>query len=136
MSHFELHFLNWIGFHLIAIFVNPDQIPISKCLSISNKIEGMIKKFDAVKTTFKDTGGPCLMRISLVRISLVRISLLWFLKKFHKYLPYANFGLFISLVQFFGQNMWLMQFFGYLFHYCDLPYANFGLFISLLRTFG
>ena len=25
-----------------------------------------------------------------------------------------------------------MQFFGYLFHYCDLPYANFGLFISLV----
>ena len=21
---------------------------------------------------------------------------------------------------------WLMRFFGYLFHYCDLPYANFG----------
>ena len=71
-----------------------------------------------------------------MRISLVRISVLLFLKTFHKYLPYANFGIFISLVQFFGQNIWLMQFFGYLLHYCDLPYANFGLFISLLRIFG
>jgi hypothetical protein len=40
----------------------------------------------------------------LMRISLVRISLLRFFKTFHKYLPYANFGLFISLVQFFGQK--------------------------------
>ena len=70
-----------------------------------------------------------------MRISLVQISLLRFFKTFHKYLPYANFGLFISLVRFFGQNIWLMRFFGYLFHYCDLPYANFGLFISLLRIF-
>ena len=66
------------------------------------------------------------MRISLVRISLVQFSLVRFFKTFNKYLPYANFGLFISLVQFFG----------YFFHYCDLPYANFGLFISLLRIFG
>ena len=35
-----------------------------------------------------------------MRISLVRISLLRFFKTFHKYLPYANFGLFISLVRF------------------------------------
>ena len=55
-----------------------------------------------------------------MRISLVRISLLQFFETFHKYLPYANFGLFTSLVQFFGQNIWLMRFFGYLFHYCDL----------------
>jgi hypothetical protein len=74
----------------------------------------------------KDAGGSRLMRISLVRI----------FKTFHEYLPYANFGLFISLVRFFGHNIWLMQFFGYLFHYCDLPYANFGLFTSLLRIFG
>ena len=73
------------------------------------------------------------MQISLVPISLLRISLLRFLKTFHKYLPLANFGLFISLAQFFVQNIWLMQFFGHLFHYWDLPYANFGLFISLLR---
>ena len=26
-----------------------------------------------------------------------------------------------------------MQFFGYLFHYCNLPYANCGLFISLVQ---
>ena len=45
-----------------------------------------------------------LVRISLVRISLVRISLLRFFKTFHKYLPYANFGLFISLLQFFGHK--------------------------------
>ena len=76
------------------------------------------------------TGGSCIMQISLVRISLLR-----FFKTFHKYLPYANFGLFISLVQFFGQNIWLMQFFGYSFHYCNLPYANFWLFISLLQIF-
>ena len=37
------------------MFVNPDQIPISKCLLISNKIEVMIIKLDAVKTAFKDT---------------------------------------------------------------------------------
>ena len=71
-----------------------------------------------------------------MRISLVRISLLQFLKIFHKYLSYENFGLFISLVQFFGQNTWLMQFFGYLFHYCNLLCANFGLSILLLRIFG
>ena len=74
--------------------------------------------------------------LGLIRISLVRNSLLWFFKTFHKYLPYANFGLFISLVQFFGQNIWLMRFFGYSFHYCHLPYANFGLFFSLLWIFG
>jgi hypothetical protein len=71
-----------------------------------------------------------------MQISLVRISLLQFFKTFHKYLPYANSGLFISLVRFFGQNIWLTQFFGYSFDYCDLPYANFGLSISLLRIFG
>ena len=74
----------------------------------------------------KITGGPRLMWISLVQISLLR-----YFKTFHKYLPYANFGLFISLLQIFGQKIWLMRFFGYLFHYCYLPYANFGLFISL-----
>ena len=57
-------------------------------------------------------------------ISLVRTSLLRFLKILHKYLLYVNFGLFTSLVQFFGQNIWLMRFFGYLFHYCDLPYVR------------
>ena len=40
-----------------------------------------------------------------MRISLVRMLLLWFFKTFRKYLPYANFGLFISLVQFFGQKI-------------------------------
>ena len=40
-----------------------------------------------------------------MRISFVWISLLWFFKTFYKYLPYANFGLFISLVQFFGQKI-------------------------------
>ena len=42
--------------------------------------------------------GISLVRISLVRISLVRVSLLQFFKTFHKYLPYANFGAFTSLV--------------------------------------
>jgi hypothetical protein len=77
------------------------------------------------------TGGSRLMRISIVKISLLR-----FFKSFHKYLPYANFGLFISLEPFFGQNIWLMQFFDYLFHYCDFPYTNFGIFILLLRIIG
>ena len=51
------------------------------------------------------TEGSRLMRISLVRISLVRISLLRFFETFHKYSPYASFGLFISLVPFFGQKI-------------------------------
>ena len=47
-----------------------------------------------------------IQRVSrLMRISLVRISLLRFSKIFHKYLPYANFGLFISLVRFFGDKI-------------------------------
>ena len=37
-------------------------------------------------------------------ISLVRTSLLRFLKILHKYLLYVNFGLFFSLVRFFGQK--------------------------------
>ena len=37
------------------MYVNPDQIPIPKCLLISNKIEGMKIKLGAVKTAFKDT---------------------------------------------------------------------------------
>ena len=60
------------------------------------------------------TGGSRLMKISLVRISLPR-----FFKTFHKYLANVNFGLFISLVRIFGQNIQLMRIF--------------GLFISLLR---
>ena len=39
------------------------------------------------------------------------ISLLRFFKTFHKYIVYANFGLFISIVRFFGQNIWLTRFF-------------------------
>ena len=68
-----------------------------------------------------NTGGSCLMRISLVRISLLR-----FFKTFHKYLPNAKFGLFISLVQLFCYLFhYLLQFalcqliLGYLFHYCE-----------------
>ena len=61
-----------------------------------------------------NTGGSRLMRISFVRISLLRVF-----KTFHKYLTNANFGLFVSLVPFFGQNISLMRIF--------------GLFISLLR---
>jgi hypothetical protein len=34
----------------------------------------------------------------------MRMSLLQFFKTFHKYVPYPNFGLFIS-VQFFGQKI-------------------------------
>ena len=41
------------------------------------------------------TEGSRLMRIWLLRI----------FKTFHKYLPYANFGLFISLVRFLGQKI-------------------------------
>ena len=40
-----------------------------------------------------------------MRILLVQILLLQFLKPFHKYLPDVNLGLFISLVQFFGQKI-------------------------------
>ena len=39
------------------------------------------------------------------QILLVRISLMRFFEIFNKYLPYANFELFISSVQFFGQKM-------------------------------
>ena len=46
-------------------------------------------------TNFAIYGGSHLMRISLLR----------FFKTFHKYLPYANLGLFISLVQIFGQKI-------------------------------
>ena len=52
----------------------------------------------------RHTGGPRLMQILLVQISLMQ-----FLKTFHKYLPFANFWLFISLVQFFGQKIALMK---------------------------
>ena len=41
-----------------------------------------------------------------MRISLLRISLLRFFKTFHKNLPYANFGLYISLVRFLGQKVY------------------------------
>ena len=66
------------------------------------------EKMDDLSQELLCTGGSRLMRISLMRISLLR-----FYKTFHKYLPYANFGLLISLVQFFGQYIWLMRFFGY-----------------------
>ena len=46
----------------------------------------------SLEDVFPYTGGSHLMRISLVLISLLR-----FFKTFHKYLPYANFGLFILL---------------------------------------
>ena len=59
------------------------------------------------------TGGPCLMRISLVQISLLP-----FFKTFHRYLAYAFLGLFISLSHFFylanailGLFICLMQFY-------------------------
>ena len=41
----------------------------------------------------------------LQRVLALRISLLRFFKTFHQYLPYANFELFISLVQFFGKKI-------------------------------
>ena len=41
-----------------------------------------------------------------MRISLLRISLLRFFKTFQKNLPYANFGLYISLVRFLGQKVY------------------------------
>ena len=56
-----------------------------------------------------------------MRISLVRISLMQFFKTFHKYLPYANFGLFISLVRFFG---YFLLFFDDFFTYNH--YGNMG----------
>ena len=61
----------------------------------------MVKHFQIqfLRSEYQNTEGSCLMRISLVRMLL-----LWFFKTFRKYLPYANFGLFISLVQFFGQK--------------------------------
>ena len=37
------------------MFVNPDQVSISRCILISNKAEVMIIELDAVKTAFKDT---------------------------------------------------------------------------------
>ena len=58
-----------------------------------------------------------------MRISLLRFSLLRFFKTFPKYLPYANFGLFFSLVRFLGQKVYFAN-------------ANFGLFISLVQFFG
>ena len=66
------------------------------------------EKMDDLSQELLCTGGSRLMRISLMRISLLQ-----FYKTCHKYLPYANFGLLISLVQFFGQYIWLMRFFGY-----------------------
>ena len=45
-------------------------------------------------TTKTNTGDPRLMRISLLQ----------FFKTFHRYLAYAFFGLFISLVRFLGQK--------------------------------
>jgi hypothetical protein len=48
----------------------------------------------------KGKGGSRLMRISLVQIPLLR-----FFKTFHNYLPYANFGLYTSLLRFFCQNI-------------------------------
>ena len=71
----------------------------------SPKAKSLTKALDQIVCT----GGPRLMRISL----------LWFFKTFHKYLTNANFGIFVSLVRFLGQNIWLMQIF--------------WLFISLLR---
>ena len=59
--------------------------------------KGLYKEFEFLKTTYR---GPC-----LIQNSLVRISLLQFFETFHKYSPYANFGLFISLVPFFGQKI-------------------------------
>ena len=40
-----------------------------------------------------------------MRNSLVQISSLRFFETFHKYSPYANFWLFISVVPFFGQKI-------------------------------
>ena len=57
-----------------------------------------------------------------IQISLVQISLLpFFFQNFQKYLAYAFLGLFISLSHFF---YWLMQFWGYLFHYCNFLAKN------------
>ena len=50
-----------------------------------------------------NTGSSCLMRILLLRISLLR-----FFKKFHKYLPYADFGLF-NFISANSQNIALMK---------------------------
>ena len=66
-------------------------------------VQRTVLEFALISTLFKQlttTEGPRLMRISLVQISLLQ-----FFKKLHKYLPYANVGLFISLVRFFGQRI-------------------------------
>ena len=58
-----------------------------------------VKVTSLTEVALTEIGGPHLMRISLLR----------FFKTFHKYLAYAFFGLFISLVQFSGQKMALMM---------------------------
>ena len=53
-----------------------------------NQFAAKVRAHD-IKQQILNTGDPRLMRISLLRISLLR-----FFKTFHKYLAYANFGLF------------------------------------------
>ena len=61
-------------------------------------IIGIPKQYTKISKKNVTTGDSRLMRISFVR----------FFKTFQKYFPYANFWLFISLVQFFVQNIGLM----------------------------
>ena len=70
---------------------SPNLINVQGLIS-SHRVEKCIQN-----NKRKCTGGSRLMRISLVRISLLR-----FFKTFQKYLPYANFGLFFSLLRIFG----------------------------------
>ena len=70
--------------HLGSIFDREDALAVKEITLMSHP-------------SFKNccTGSSRLMRISLLR----------FFKTCHKYFPYANFGLFISLVLFFGQKI-------------------------------
>ena len=84
---------SWIGWMIVPsgsgnryVFTNIFvQIPTLSSIDkpcVANVINGR-------QIIAESTGGSRLMRISLLRISLLR-----FFKTFHKYLPYANFGLF------------------------------------------
>jgi hypothetical protein len=71
--------------------------PRKKLLTIRyTKKHSAISTYVQSKALKSSTGSSRIMRISLVQISLLRISLLRFFKTF--------------------QNIWLVRFYGYLFH--------------------
>ena len=105
---FLLPQVNWVSFSFLC--QNACLAGIS-CFENTQLIIGkshlLVKEYQLARYSFFHTQPdwtPGSYR-GFSRISLVRISLLHFLKTFHKYLPYANFGLFISLAQFFGQKI-------------------------------